>query len=731
MVSADMLGAPKTSKMKQFLRIFLLFLAAFILFLAVTYYDPLPENPPAEALAADASRYDVEIIRDSWGVPHVFGKRDADVSFGLAYAHAEDDFETIQEVLAATRGVLARYRGAGAAPADYIVSFFDVWDTIDARYQSDVPAEVKSISEAYAAGLNLYAAENPDKTWAGLAPFKSEDVVAGFMFKTPFFYGLDQTLQELFAPGRDQEIALAPVGEQSAFMLAPKSGAELGSNAIAVSASRSTDNTTRLLINSHQPMTGPVAWYEAHLNSEEGLNITGGLFPGTPLILHGFNDDLGWANTVNKMDLADVYVLTRNPENPMQYRLDGEWVDFEVEEVTINVKLFGPFVYPAKRQLLRSRHGPVIESEGKTYALRYAGMGEVRQLEQYYRLNRARSLDDFMAAMAMNALPSINYIYGDKEGNVVFIHNGQYPDRAEGWAWEKDLPGDRSDLIWQGYLPFDSVPKLINPVSGLVFNANNTPYSATDGADNLTSADFPSHMGLATAETNRSMRLIELTDGATPISRDRLLEIKFDDDYSPDSRIAKLARKMAAIDFPDNPVLAEAAAHLGAWNLSTDKENRHTALAIMALRHRDRTTPDDESEAALTAALQWAVSYLKEHHGRIDPVWGDVSRLVRGDVNVPVDGGPDILRAIYAAGDNAGGIAPATHGDTWIGLVEWLPDGTQIADVIHQFGSATLDETSPHYADQAPLFAEKQWRRALTTRESVMTDAQRVYRPGK
>ena len=731
MVSSDMLRTPKTSKKTLFLRFFLLFLAILALFSAAYLYDPLPENPPAAVLSADAARYDAEIVRDSWGVPHVFGKRDADVSFGLAYAHAEDDFETIQEVLAATRGVLARYRGAGAAPADYIVSFFEVWDTIEARYERDVPAEVKAIAEAYAAGINLYAAENPDKTWTGLAPFKGEDVIAGFMFKTPFFYGLDQTLQELFAPGRDQEIALAPTGEQSAFMLAPRSGAELGSNAIAVSARRSTDNTTRLLINSHQPMTGPVAWYEAHLNSEEGLNITGGLFPGTPLILHGFNDDLGWANTVNKMDLADVYVLTRNPDNPMQYRLDGEWVDFEIEEVTIKVKLFGPFVYPAKRQVLRSRHGPVIESDGKTYALRYAGMGEIRQLEQYYRLNKSRSFDDFMAAMAMNALPSINYVYGDKAGNVAFIHNGQYPDRIDGWDWSKDLPGDRSDLIWSGYLPFENVPKLVNPASGMVFNANNTPYSATDGPDNLAAADFPSHMGLATAETNRSMRLIELTDGVTPVGRKRLLEIKFDDDYSENSRIAKLARQMAAIDFSGDPALAKAAAHVGAWNLSTDKQNRHAALAIMALRHRDRTTPDDESDAALAEALKWAVTYLTRHHGRIDPEWGAVSRLVRGEVIVPVDGGPDILRAIYAAGDNEGGIAPATHGDTWIGLVEWASDGSQRADVIHQFGSATLDENSPHYADQASLFAEKKWRRALTSRDSVMKDAKRVYRPGK
>ena len=699
--------------------------------LAVWLYDPLPENPGYDVLAADAANYDAEVIRDNWGIPHIFGKRDADTSFGLAYAHAEDDFETIQEVVAATRGVMARYRGADAAATDYVVSFLNVWPTMDQHYATGVPADVKALADAYAAGINLYAAEHPEATWAGLAPFRAEDVVAGFIFKTPFFYGLDKVLQGLFEGNTEREIALAPSKDTAAFMMAPKSGAVLGSNAIAVSAERSGEDITRLLINSHQPLTGPVAWYEAHLISEQGLNITGGLFPGTPLILHGFNDNLGWANTVNHIDLSDVYVLTRNPENPMQYKLDGQWVDFEVEEVSLPVKLFGPFFYPAKQQLLRSKHGPVVEREGVTYALRYTGMGEVRQLEQYYRLNQSQDIEDFIAAMAMNALPSINYVYGDKDDNIAFIHNAQYPNRADGWDWAKDLPGDRSDLIWQGYRPFAQVPKLINPQSGLLFNANNTPFDATDGPDNLTPAMFPASMGLATNQTNRSLRLMELTDGVSPISRDRLLEIKFDDDYSPYSRPARLRDLMSSMDWCAYPDLLSAAEHLKGWDLSTDVDNRHAALVIMALRQQSRNDRADESPAAMAAALRSAVDFLTEHHGRIDPRWGDVSRLVRGDTNVEIDGGPDVLRAIYAAGDFEAGIAPVTHGDTWIALLEWDKQGRQTADVIHNFGSATLDKSSPHYADQAVMFATKKWRRALTTRAEIEANASRTYRPGK
>ena len=182
-------------------------------------WDPLPKNPSAAELSADAANYEVEIIRDTWGVPHIYGATNADTAFGVAYAHAEDDYETIQDVVAATRGVLARYKGAAAAPTDYVVALLDVWGTVDRRYESDVPADVKAIAEAYAAGINLYAAEHPDETWSGLAPFTGKDVIAGFILKTPFFYGFDETLQELFAETREAPLAADP--NERAWLLHP------------------------------------------------------------------------------------------------------------------------------------------------------------------------------------------------------------------------------------------------------------------------------------------------------------------------------------------------------------------------------------------------------------------------------------------------------------------------------------------------------------------------------
>ncbi len=694
-------------------------------------WSPHNNNPAPATLAAQARQYTVEILRDNWGVPHIFGDRDRDAIFGLAYAHAEDDFQTIQESLAASRGILARYRGSDAATIDYIVRLFDVWETIDQRYEKDVPEDVKALANAYVAGINLYASEHPDKAWQGLFPVKPQDLIAGSILRTPFFYGLDGEIMPLFGDERAQEIALDPSKDRVAYAPSTRTMGERGSNAMAVSAKRAGDGKTRLVVNSHQPFSGPVAWYEAHLISKEGLDISGGTFPGSMFILHGFNRNLGWANTVNKPDLSDIYVLTRNPENDQEYLLDGEWVPFTKKTITIHVKLFGPFAYPAKREILYSKHGPVIESSHGTYAIKYAGRGEIRQLEQYYRYNKAKNLADFKAALEMQALPSINYLYADKDGNIGFVHNGQYPDRKEGWDWRKYLPGDRSDLIWANYKPFSDVPKLFNPESGFLYNSNNTPFSATDGPDNLKPDQFSPTMGLETKETNRSLRIQELTDGVKLIDETELLKIKFDAQYSQNSTAAGVIKEILEKDWSDEPEMAKAAEHLRTWNLSTNIKNKHAALGVLATIPKVTESFTGIKAPSADMAFRNAVGILQANYGKFDPEWGEVNRIVRGSVDLPVDGGPDILRAIYPEKIRKDGKLYAFAGDTYIAVVEWDEKGEISAKVIHQFGSATNDETSAHYNDQVPLFANKQFRPALMDRDDILNNLERRYSPGK
>lgn len=684
-------------------------------------------EPDYEALAAPASNYDVEIIRDKFGVPHLYGQRDADVVFGLAYAQAEDDWATMQEIVVAARGNLAQQRGADAAVTDYLVHLLRVWPTTNAGYP-DLPQNIREIAEAYAHGTNLWALEHPDEVWDDVLPVTGEDVIAGFVFKTPFFYGLDGVFKELFEETRSKEISLGP---DNAFLWTEKPKYPIGSNAIAVAPSRSTDGHTRLLINSHQPFAGPVAWYEARLKSEEGLDIAGGVFPGAPVILHGHNRNLGWANTVNKPDLADVYVLEVNPDNPNQYRLDGEWRDMDVSVATIKVKLFGPLEWHAQRAVKYSEHGPVLETEHGVYAVRYAGMGETRQLVQYHSLNRANNLEEWLDAMRLQALPSINYVYGDKDGNIAYIYNAQMPKRIDGWDWQKYLPGDRSELIWSEYHDFDALPQLINPPSGFVFNANNTPFEATDEADDLRPESFPVTMGIETQMTNRGYRGLELLRPDTQISAEEFKDYKFDKTYSKDSELAKLIEVWLAEDFSGEPDMEAAQKLLADFDMSADMDDRNAAVAVLAgepvVWAQIQGTPMPDT----IQSLRDTVAHLMEHWGRLDVPWGEVNRIRRGQVDLPLGGGPDLLRAVYARLPQDDGRLVAQGGDTMIYIADWAPDGSLKSESIHQFGSATLDETSPHYADQTPLYATEQFREIPWDREALEAEATRTYKPGQ
>ncbi len=680
--------------------------------------------PDLEPLLARAHDYEVTIRRDAYGVPHVFGRRDADVAFGLAYAQAEDDWDTLQDVIVTVRGTLAARQGAAAAVTDYLVQLLRVWPTTEAGYP-ELPAPVRALAEGYADGINLWAAEHPGRVWPGVLPVTGQDVVAGFVFRTPFFYGLDRTLSELFSGARDRELGDAP---EYAISWGSMRDAPIGSNAVAVAPGRSADGHTRLLINSHQPFTGPVAWYEARLHSEEGLDIVGGVFPGSPVILHGHTRRLGWANTVNRPHLADVFRLELDPDDKLRYRFDGDWRELEVATARIRVRLFGPFAWMVERPLRFSVHGPVIETDTGTYAVRYAGMNETRHLQQYYALNRATDFSSWLDAMRLNALPSINYVYADADGNIAYIYNAQVPRRVPGWDYRSDLPGDHPELVWEDYLPFEALPMLINPPAGFVLNANHTPFRATDPADDLDPAAFPSSLNIETHMTNRGLRALELFGADSAVTAEAFEAYKFDRRYSEESELAELVSLWLAEDFNGEADMLAAQRVLAGWDRAADEDNTGAALAILAAEPVVRGAADAQEPVA---ALRDAVAHLLQHFGRLDVPWGEVNRLRRGNVDLPLAGGPDLLRAVYGRNDAGDGRRVAQAGDTLVYIVDWAPDGTVDSRSIHQFGSATLDADSPHYADQAPLFAAQQWKRVPLDAEPLRAETTRTYRPGR
>ena len=669
----------------------------------------LPKAPDQAALIATGQRYDVRIRRDEWGVPHILGKTDADAAYGLGFAQSEDDFATLRDVTLATRGVLARTQGASAAPTDYVVSLLGVWPTVNANYDK-LPAPLRAVLQAYADGVNHYAALNPKVVTPGLLPVTGQDIAAGFVFKQPFFYGLDGELKKLTAPD-------APPPP-------PK-----GSNGLAIAPSRNADGATRLLVNSHQPYTGPVAWYEAVVQSGQGWHVAGGFFPGSPFMLHGHNATLGWANTVSKPDLVDIYRLTLNPQNKNQYRLDGAWRDFDKTTATLRVKLWGPIVLPVRKAVLRSVHGPVLETKAGVFAIRYAGMGEYRQPVQYWKLGKATNLAEWRAAIATHALPSLNYVYGDAAGNVGFVHNGQYPNRTAKADWANVLPGDRSDLIWQGYRPVEQSPQLWNPKSGYVYNSNNSPFEASAPADNLKPGDFPAAMGLQTNVTNRALRVQETVGVDPAITDESFRRYKYDLTYSPRSSVAEMIAKVTAVDPKGDTDLAAAQAILKGWDRQTDVKNRGAALAALMSQPILFARTSGEAEPDPMDTLKTAITTLKTHFGRLDPEWGQVNRIRRGKVDLPIDGAADTYRSVWGI-PQKDGTTTADGGDTFIMFVTWDRNGKLSSDSIHQFGSATLDAGSKHYADQTPLFVAMKTRPVLFTEEQLKGHVREDYRPG-
>ena len=696
-------------------------------------WTPSPATFDTQAALETAKAYDVRIIRDAYGVPHIYGKRDADVAFGLAYAHAEDDIQNIQDGGRLARGQMGLATGREGALLDYLVAALQARKVANEKYLTDISPDTRAALEGYVAGINFFCAEEAGRCEAGFAPITPQDILTSYVARTPIYYGFDAELTKLFE-GDIEFVETADAAREA--YLKVDNRIELGSNAIAVAPSRSTDGHTRLIVNSHQPFIGPAAWYEARVKSEEGWDMIGGLFPGTPLISLGASPNLGWAITVNKPDLVDIYQLTVNDEkNPTKYMLDGSWQDLETEDITLRVKLFGPFSLPVKRTIRRSAHGPVFDTPKGLFAVAFGGDRNVKAIEQWFRMNKATNYEEWQAAMAVQGIPSFNFVYGDKDGNIGYFYNAIVPRRSADWDWTKVAPGDRSDLLWQGALPFGTAPTVINPSAGYVVNSNHTPFESTGAPDKPKRADYPAHYGISDLPTNRGLRAQTLYGGDDAISGEEFLRYKMDTTYDPASGImTHLATLAANPEIASNPDYAEALALFAGWDGHVAADVRAVGLAVRATQlargnemrgHRSPEVPDHEE------ALAQAIAEYTEGFGRIDPTWEDVNRIKRADVDLPLSGAPDVLRAIYSIDNPKEGSLAAIAGDSYILYSDWDENGAQTVKTIHQYGSATQDETSPHYADQAALFADEGFKTPPLALEDLLKEATRDYRPGR
>ena len=694
-----------------------------------------------KAKAPPAKEYRAEIVRDEFGVPHIYGKTDADAAFGVAIAHAEDDFFTLQDVVAMSRGRYGAIAGQDGATFDYVYHLLDARGTAERKYPK-LPEDTRALFEAYAAGLNQYAEDNPDQVKLGnLFPVNGEDVAAGFVLRQPFFYGLGNVIGPLVAgdplprefgpdiPGFPRKDAPQPEREPGqANLLHPlpmgEDAALLGSNAFAVTPEKSGGPTT-LISNSHQPLRGAVAWYEFSVESEEGWHFTGANFPGSPFPFLGHNRDLGWTNTVNRPDMADIYKLEMN-EAGTQYRLDGEWKDLERKTVTLPVK-FGPITLPIQREVLRSVHGPVIANDDGHFAIRYGGMDSVEQLDAYYRLNKTTNLEEWQAQMARLAIPSTNFVYADKQGNIAYVYNAAIPDRPEDVRanWRGVLDGSRSELIWTGSVDYDEIPKLINPASGWVYNSNNEPFTAAGEGSDLSPSDFSPILGVERKQTNRSRRAWSLLSEAEVLDRETLEQIKYDTGYVREDYIDWMFDDLEKLEAEGR--LAEARDLLLEWDFTADNEGPADALAYLMIRdfmsaeYQNRAWPD------VGEKLQAAADHLMEHFGRLDPPKSELVRLRQGGKDLPLTGGSDTLRAATTWRIDDDGRASLVHGDSFIQWVEWVPGKRVSSRSVQPFGAAITRPGSPHYTDQMQLFVDQKLKPVYFWRDEVLANAKRRY----
>lgn len=665
---------------------------------------------------------DITIVRDQWGVPHIYGKTDADCSYGLAWAFAEDNFDNLQTVILATKGMLGRVKGVDGAIVDFAMQLLKIDSIVNARFETDLSPKFRKVLDGYCQGINDYAANHKKEViYKKAFPVTPKEIIKGYMLNTTLMAGLG--------------MALKAVHENRITEFYNVNDRDKGSNAFAITPDRMADNKGYLLVNSHQPVEGPEAWYEAHVQSEEGWNMIGGTFAGGATLFIGTNQHLGWAHTNNYHSFGDIFKLEINPKNKKQYQYEGAWKDFETKKAKLVVKIAG-IPIKVSRKAWHSVYGPVYHTKHGVYAFRFAGTTDIRSAEQWYKMNKATNLHEFQDALKMQSLALFNVIYNDNNGNAMLHSGGMVPLRDSTLNWKNPIQGNSDDYLWTKIVPYAKMPTILNPKCGYVYNSNNSPLYATDPAENW--KDY--FLGLQLFTYNRGERCAELFqqyDGQQ-LTEAILDSIKYDDAYSQNGSYKNRFQAMYTLDENKYPKIADAIQKIKHWNLRGNLENKDAALALVAhdylrikykapfglLMIRAQRITEEDAVWALTKAKK----FLLKTHKTLDVKLGDISRNIRGEVSYPADGLREVMRATDTKLHNKSkGIFRKTGGDCYIQIVRFSGKGPEVKTV-NTFGSSSR-ENSPHYTDQMELFYKHEMKPMTFDKEEIFKNAKKVYSP--
>jgi len=683
----------------------------------------------------------ITIYRDDYGVPHVYAPTDAACAFGYMYAQAEDNFWQIEDSYIRSLGRASEVYGDKTLADDELVRALEIPRLAMAEY-AQLPAATKALMQGATDGLNYFLANNPQvkprllthfEPWYGLAFNR-------YALYFQFIYRRSGLRTEEIKTVTEPDAKARTVHEERTVLADDYKTAETqGSNMWAIAPGKSTDGHALLFINPHQPFFGTGQWYEGHVHSDEGWDMSGASFFGSALPTIGHNEFLGWSHTVNAPDIVDVWEEAFDkPDDPLAYRYDGvyrqatEWSD------SVKIKTDAG-VIERKFTFRKTLHGPIVaKRDGKWLSVKMARFEEGGQLDEWYNMTRARNLDEFKKAMSVTSVPMFNAVYADREGNIFYVYNGAVPRRSPKYDWSKPVDGSTSETEWHGYHAFSELPQVTNPKSGFVQNCNSTPFLTTI-FENPDPSQFPKYM-VGEGDTARARISRRILWNKDKFTFDELARAGFNTYViQAETELSDLAK---AWEKAPSPKAAEAYAELENW----DHVSRTTSvpMTLFMLWHEKQygtAVIHAEKKQDPVQSLEQVIDDLNGTFGTWRVAWGEVNRLerrqsggeepFRDDLkSLPVAGAPGdvgIVFNFYARPEKDQKRRYGVAGHSFISVVDFGPEVR--ARSILVFGENS-DLRSPHYFDQSELYARQEFKPAYFTLAEIKAHAEKTYHPG-
>lgn len=705
-----------------------------IIGLGLLAMPPTFADQRAETLAKQ-----VEIRRTQYGVPHIKADTLEAVAFGFGYCQAEDHLLNIMHSILRARGELAEnFGGQDNVKSDFNNRQYQVRKrAIETFHRLD--PDFRDMLEGFADGINhyvdLHRGELPD--W--VPTINGHDIAAHGLTGVARFAFNRQKIVEKFIASQNT----ASQRKGAANLEVETSEDLFGSNMWAFSPERTKNGNTILLGNPHQAWSQVATYYEAHLTVPGKLDFYGSTFVGRPVLTTGFNKNLGWSHTVNYPDLEEIYEVDHDPDQADHYLFDEGSVPVEKEVANIKVKTDDGFEI-ATQTYSYTPLGPVIhQTDQHLYVLRSAAYDEFRFYQQWLRLAQSNSFAEFKTALDVHAIPMFNICYADRAGNIYYLWNGTIPDIPHARNDFEAVPADDSSDIWTRFHPIDELPQLTNPKGGYVHNCNSAPY-LTNAYERMNRDDFPKHFP-DDRFSLRSQHSLELIHNDQKFDLEQIVEMK----HSQRMLLAERVKDdlIAAVNASDaDQTTKQAAAAVQKWDNTVAADTRGSSLfeAWWMIYSKDQrgsyqvqwsadkptTTPFglNEKEWAVEAFTK-AIDQMKQQHGDWDVTWGDVHRVRRGKLDLPVSGGSGLMGcfrvvAFKQAEDNKHVVS---GGDSWVFAVEF--GETPQAYTVVGYSQSEVEGT-PHFDDQASLYSENRMKKAAFSDAEIEAQLLSKYHPG-